>query len=262
MVMKTLCPACRSEWRAPITYGLPVAAVDLLEAEEKIWIGGCWIEPDAPTRHCFACDEDWRPRPVKSPRTRRDDMAVTALDEQTALVVVDIQRGVIGLATFQPTADIVERCSRLANAFRARSKPVVLVNVEWRPEIMLQPRADAKPPARTLTPDFAKLADELEADHARDIFITKRQWGAFYGTELDLQLRRRKVTGIVMCGIATSIGVESTARDAFERGYNLTFASDAMTDLFEDAHRNALTRIFQRIGEIGMTDEIIAKLGC
>jgi len=187
-------------------------------------------------------------------------MPVTALDERTALVVIDIQRSVIGLQTFQPTAGIVQRCSRLAKAFRQAAKPVVLVNVEWRPEIMLAPRADAKPPPRTPTPDFATLADDLEADPATDIFITKRQWGAFYGTELDLQLRRRKVTGIVMCGIATSIGVESTARDAFERGYNLTFASDAMTDLFEDAHRNALNRIFPRIGEIGTTDEIIAKV--
>ena len=187
-------------------------------------------------------------------------MAVTALDERTALVVIDIQRSVIGLQTFQPTAGIVQRCSRLAKAFRQAAKPVVLVNVEWRPEVMLTPRADAKPPPRTPTPDFATLADDLEADRASDIFITKRQWGAFYGTELDLQLRRRKVTGIVMCGIATSIGVESTARDAFERAYNLTFASDAMTDLFEDAHQNSLNRIFPRIGEIGTTDEIIAKL--
>jgi len=187
-------------------------------------------------------------------------MPVTALDERTALVVIDIQRSVIGLATFTPTAGVVDRCSRLARAFRQTGQPVVLVNVELRPEIMLAPRVDNKPPPRTFTPDFAKLADELEADPARDIFITKRQWGAFYGTELDLQLRRRKVTGIVMCGIATSIGVESTARDAFERGYNLTFASDAMTDLFEDAHQNALNLIFPRIGEIGTTAEILAKL--
>lgn len=188
-------------------------------------------------------------------------MPITALDARMALVVIDIQRGVVGLQTVHPASGVVERCASLAKAFRKAGKPVVLVNVEMKPEIRLQPRADAQPPARAPVPDFAKIVDDLEPDPARDIFITKRQWGAFYGTELDLQLRRRKITGIVMCGIATSIGVESTARDAYERGYNLTFASDAMSDLFEDAHRTALERIFPRIGEIGTTDEIIAKLG-
>lgn len=187
-------------------------------------------------------------------------MPITALDERTALVVIDIQRSVIGLQTFAPTAAIVEQCGRLAKAFRQAGKPVVLVNVEWRPEIMLHPRADTKPPPRTPTPDFAKLADELEADPARDIFITKRQWGAFYGTELDLQLRRRKVTGIVMCGIATSIGVESTARSAFEHGYNLTFASDAMTDSKDASHRHSLEHIFPRIGQVRTTEEIVDAL--
>lgn len=187
-------------------------------------------------------------------------MPITALDERAALVIIDIQRGVVGLQTAHPTTGVVERCARLAKAFRAAGQPVVLVNVELKPEIALQPRADLKPPPRTPVTDYHKIVDELEPDPRRDIFITKRQWGAFYGTELDLQLRRRKVTGIVMCGIATSIGVESTARDAYERGYHLTFASDAMTDLFEDAHANALTRVFPRIGEIGSAEDVVRML--
>ena len=92
------------------------------------------------------------------------------------------------------------------------------------------------------------------------MLIQKRQWGAFYGTDLDLQLRRRGISKIVLRGIATSIGVESTARDAWERSYNLTFASDAMTDLYADAHERSLSIIFPRIGEIGTTDEILGKL--
>jgi nicotinamidase-related amidase len=90
--------------------------------------------------------------------------------------------------------------------------------------------------------------------------VHKRQWGAFYGTDLDLQLRRRGVTNIVLCGISTSIGVESTARDAYERNYNLTFASDAMTDTNADAHDRSLRIIFPRMGEIGTTDEILENL--
>jgi nicotinamidase-related amidase len=87
------------------------------------------------------------------------------------------------------------------------------------------------------------------------------QWGAFYGTPLDLHLRRRRVTQIVLCGIATSIGVESTARAAHEHGYNLTLVIDAMTDRSAEAHQNSVERIFPRLGEIGATADVLSRLG-
>jgi nicotinamidase-related amidase len=90
--------------------------------------------------------------------------------------------------------------------------------------------------------------------------ITKRQWGAFFGTDLDLQLRRRRATGIVLAGIATSMGVESTARQAFEYGYNVTIAADAATDLNADAHARSLDWIFPMLAELGTTDEILSLL--
>jgi nicotinamidase-related amidase len=186
----------------------------------------------------------------------------TELDPRTALVLIDLQKGIMGLPTVHSTADIVANAARLAAAFRARNLPVVLVNVAFSPDRadMLKPRADVVPPVRTLTPDFSELVPELSAQPT-DIRITKRQWGAFYGTDLDLQLRRRGVTGIVLGGIATSIGVESTARAAFEHGYNLTFAADAMTDMKEFSHRNSIEHIFPRIGQVRTTAEIIAALG-
>jgi len=93
-----------------------------------------------------------------------------------------------------------------------------------------------------------------------DIVVTKRNWGAFFGTDLDLQLRRRGVTQIVLAGVATSIGVESTARAAHEHGYHVTLATDAMTDRDGDAHRNSIEKIFPRLGETGTTAEIIELL--
>ena len=189
-------------------------------------------------------------------------MPITALDPKTALVVIDMQRGIMGLPLVHSSADVLARVVALVDAFRKASHPVVLVNVAFSADRAdaLSPRVDAQPPVRTLPPDFSMLVDELHADPDRDIIITKRQWGAFYGTGLDLQLRRRHLTGIVLCGIATSIGVESTARAAYEHGYNLTFASDAMTDMYQDAHDNALTRIFPRMGEVDTTAAILAKL--
>jgi nicotinamidase-related amidase len=102
--------------------------------------------------------------------------------------------------------------------------------------------------------------DQLSG-HPEDIVVTKRNWGAFHGTDLDGHLRRRGITQIVLTGIATSIGVESTARAAYEHGYNVTLATDAMTDLSADSDEHALTRIFPRLGETGTTAEIIALLG-
>lgn len=188
-------------------------------------------------------------------------MPITALDPKSALVVIDMQKGIVGRPLVHTAVSVTENAVRLVNAFRGKSLPVVLVRVGWSADggDAIKTRNEA-PPAGDLPKDFFEYIDELGADPSRDILIHKRQWGAFYGTDLDLQLRRRGVTNIVLCGIATSIGVESTARGAYERAYNLTFASDAMTDMNADAHDRALRIIFPRMGEIGNTSEILAKL--
>ncbi|MBV8244498.1 MAG: hydrolase [Candidatus Eremiobacteraeota bacterium] len=187
-------------------------------------------------------------------------MAVTALDRNVALVVIDIQKGIVRRQLAHPVDDVVQNVVRLVESFRAKERPVALVHVGWSKGggDALHARTEPQPAAGPLPEDFFEYVDALRADPERDILIHKRQWGAFYGTDLDLQLRRRGVTNIVLCGIATSIGVESTARDAWERGYNLTFVSDAMTDMNADAHERALRIIFPRIGEIGTTQEVLA----
>jgi nicotinamidase-related amidase len=189
-------------------------------------------------------------------------MPITTLDPNTALVVIDIQKGIVTRPSVHPVSDVLLNVVRLVDAFRAKGRPVVLVRVGWSPgrADAISARAESMPPQGALPSNFFEYADELKADASRDILIHKRQWGAFYGTDLDLQLRRRSITNIVLCGISTSIGVESTARDAWERSYNLTFASDAMTDTSAEAHDRALQIIFPRIGEIGSVDEILAKL--
>jgi nicotinamidase-related amidase len=93
-----------------------------------------------------------------------------------------------------------------------------------------------------------------------DIEVTKRQWGAFYGTDLELQLRRRGIDTIVLCGISTNIGVESTARNAWELGFNLVIAEDACSAASSEQHQGSMTNIFPRIGRVRSTDEILAAL--
>jgi nicotinamidase-related amidase len=127
---------------------------------------------------------------------------------------------------------VVKNTAAIAEAFRKNGMPVFLARVAPSPDgkDALRPIVDAPWPAQTPPPGWADIVPEL-GPKPGDFVITKHQWGAFYGTELDLQLRRRGMATIVMCGIATNIGVESTARFAYEYGYNQIFAEDAMSAL-------------------------------
>ncbi len=188
-------------------------------------------------------------------------MKPTALDPHTAFVVIDLQKGITRLPTIHPTGPVVANAARLAAAFRSESLPVVLVRVAFSTDEAdrLRLRVANARPIVPLPPDYAQLEAALDRQ-PKDIIVIKRQWGAFYGTDLDLQLRRRRVTGIVLAGIATSMGVESTARQAFEHGYNVTIAADAVTDLNAEAHARSLEWVFPMLGEVGTTDDIIALL--
>jgi nicotinamidase-related amidase len=182
------------------------------------------------------------------------------LEPKSALVLVDLQRGVVGLPTAHPGQDVVANAVRLAEAFRAEGLPVVQVRIDFAPDggDVLHTRTDQPGPSG-LPADWAEPVPEL-AGHPTDLVVTKHQWGAFHGTDLDLQLRRRGVTGIVLGGISTSIGVESTARAAHEHGYHVVTVSDAMTDLHLDAHQNSLRRIFPRLSEVDTTEAVLAAL--
>jgi nicotinamidase-related amidase len=185
-------------------------------------------------------------------------MALTTLDPKPALVVIDLQKGIMTIPAAHPVDEVVERAARLAAAFRRSKLPVVLVNVKGaapgRTEAGRSQQSRFTPP-----PDWADLADELDAQPG-DHRITKLRWGAFHDTSLDAHLRDLDVTQVVLAGVATSIGVESTARSAYEHGYHVVLATDAMTDTDAAAHDNSVTRIFPRLGETVTTSEIIDML--
>jgi nicotinamidase-related amidase len=157
-------------------------------------------------------------------------MPAITIDQRSALVLIDLQKGILALPTLLSQDDVKNRARRLAAAFRATALPVVRVKVAFSAD------GGDLPPGRALVP------------------------GPFTGTELDLQLRRRGVTQIVLAGISTSIGVESTARSAWENSYNLIFAEDAITDVDAASHTHAFTKIFPHLGEIATTQQIIDTL--
>jgi nicotinamidase-related amidase len=181
-------------------------------------------------------------------------MPLTTLDTSAALVLIDLQKGVVGIPTAHPGAEIVERAARLARAFRGRNLPVVLVRVTG----MAPGRTEAGT-RRPFPPDFAELVPELE-QQPEDYVVTKERVGAFIGTSLDEYLRGRGVTQIFLAGIATGSGVEATGRSAYDAGYNVVFVVDAMTDRSADTHRHSVETVFPRIGETVTTDDLVERL--
>lgn len=182
----------------------------------------------------------------------------------TALILIDLQKGIVSrpLAP-HPGAQVVTIAKDLAGRFRGAGAPVVLVNVGFSADFKdaLRQSVDQPftPPAGGFPPDFSELADGLA--QPGDIRITKRQWGAFYGTELDLQLRRRGVQTIVLAGIATNIGVESTARQAWEHGYNLVIAEDATSGMSAEMHAFSMENIMPRLAKVTKAAEINLAAG-
>ncbi|MDR3369210.1 isochorismatase family cysteine hydrolase [Rhodoferax sp.] len=182
-------------------------------------------------------------------------MTVTTLDPKSALITIDLQLGIVSIPSVHPMGAVVKHVRELTEAFRRHGLPVVLVNVAGgAPGRSEQPRAH-----REFAPGWADLIPELN-QQPQDHLVTKRTPGAFTNTGLDAYLRASGVTQVVIVGVATSNGVEATARQAYELGFNITFATDAMTDRDAEAHHNSVTRIFPRIGETGTTQEVIDLL--
>jgi nicotinamidase-related amidase len=179
-------------------------------------------------------------------------VTITTFDPVAALLVVDLQNGIVGMPTTDPIAEIVHNAARLAEQFRSHDLPVILIKVDGAaPGRAEQSRAPGE-----LPPGWTDLIPELNRQPG-DHVVTKRTWGAFTNTDLERHLRQLGVTQVVIAGVSTSAGVESTARHAHELGFNVALAVDAMTDRSADAQHNSLTRIFPRLGETGTTQEII-----
>jgi len=182
-------------------------------------------------------------------------VTVTTLDAKTALIVVDLQKGIVSRPIAPPMDGVVKQAVALTEAFRGHGLPVVLVNVaggaQGRTE---QPRGHMQ-----FAEGWTDLIPELNRQ-PRDHVVTKHTPGAFTNTDLEAHLKALEVTQVVIVGVATSNGVEVTARQAYELGFNVTLATDAMTDGRADAHAWSLTRVFPRIGETGTTRDILDLL--
>jgi nicotinamidase-related amidase len=181
----------------------------------------------------------------------------------TALILIDLQNGITRYSTAPHAAPaVIANGVRLAERCRAAGATVILVRVAFAADgsDRLRTPTDAQPPAAAPSADWSEIVSEL-GPKAGDIVVTKRQWGAFYGTDLELHLRRRGVGTIVIGGISTNFGVESTARDAWERAFAMVFVEDAMSAMSAEAHAFAVANIFPRLGRVRSTNDVLKALG-
>ena len=191
-------------------------------------------------------------------------MADLTLDPATtALVAIDLQHGIVNLETVpHKSADVVDNTAKIANALRLKGGVAIFVRVTNSEDgsDALKPTTDIVPPVAPPRPTYwAELVPKLGVKQT-DIVVTKRQWGAFYGTDLEMHLRRRGIKTIILTGISTNIGVESTARDAYERGFDQVFVEDATAALNVDAHKGSFG-LFGRIGRVRSTEQVLDAIG-
>ncbi len=198
-----------------------------------------------------------------SPRKARTDgkqlVMISLPASRTALILIDLQKGIVRRPVVPFTGEVVvERSQKLAARFRAAGSLVILVNVAFAPDFADAVRTEVdrplSPPAGGFAPDWTELVEGLA--EPTDLLVTKRQWGAFYGTGLDLQLRRRGIETVVIGGIATNMGVESTARAAHEHGYGVVIAEDLTATFSEAMQRFACDNIFPMLGRVTTSDLI------
>ncbi|WP_159499295.1 cysteine hydrolase family protein [Microbacterium sp. 18062] len=179
---------------------------------------------------------------------------IDALDPAVALVVVDLQRGTVSGPVTPPADTIVRNARSLADAFRAAGLPVVRAS------------ATGVPPGRTDYGGARPLPegwnDPLEdfpvADG--DIVVERTTWSAFAGGPLHERLRDLGVTQVVVVGLATSFGVESTARGAYDLGYSVAVVTDAVGDRSEASHDHTLTGVLPALAQTGATADVLASL--
>lgn len=189
------------------------------------------------------------------------DQQLTLDPARTALVLIDLQNSNVKHELAPHSAeDVVGNCVLLAQEMRERGGLVIYVHVLLNELPQVPADAPLRPQgAPAAPPDASWLAPEAGVE-AQDLVIVKRQWGAFYGTELEQQLRRRGIDTLVMGGIATNFGVESTARAAYDFGFKLVFAEDAMSSFDADAHHFACGNIFPKMGRVRTTRTLIDVL--
>jgi nicotinamidase-related amidase len=188
-------------------------------------------------------------------------MAEIQLDPQkTALVIIDLQNAIVGMNTAPYSADqVVENSKKLAEAFRVHGAPVVYVRVDLN-DFTRHPVDAPNNMGSTPPPAVASEIAPSAGFQNGDILVTKRHWGAFAGTDLEQQLKTRGIDTVILTGISTNSGVESTARQGTGLGFAFVIVEDACTGQDAEQHRFAFEKTFPRLTRVRTTAEVLTAV--
>lgn len=187
--------------------------------------------------------------------------------EKTALVIIDLQKGIAGREGFAPYSaqEVLAKNQEIVASLKNTDALIVFVHVKNYGGEALKPKTDSPIVSSgqvKLSEDFSDfiLPEAYDKGYNNVIHVAKHNWGAFYGTDLDVQLRRRGIDEIILGGIATTIGCDTTAREAFQRGYQVIAIEDAMTDFNGQLHQGIVEGIFPRLGRVRSTQEVLKMI--
>ena len=180
----------------------------------------------------------------------------------TALVLVDLQNFTLAMQTVpHTTREVLANSIRLAEACRRAGILVVLVRVGHDDNKMPHPapKTDSTFGGFQQSPDAKEIPAELGPKPA-DVIIDKYNWGAFYGTNLDTHLRRRGIDTLIVGGLVTSVGVDTTMRQAQERGYHQVLVEDATAAMSLEEHQYVISIIAPRLSRVRPTDDVLEAI--
>src|ERR1700731_1425764 len=178
--------------------------------------------------------------------------------KKTALVLIDLQNAIVGMSPVPHTAaQVVENSRKLAEAFRVQGAPVVYVRVDLNDFMKLPVDQPHNLGDKPLPAAASEITPSAGFQHG-DILVTKRHWGAFAGTDLEQQLKSRGIDTVVLTGISTNVGVESTARQGTGLGFAFVLVEDACSAQDAEQHRYAFEEIFPRLTRVRTTGEVLA----
>jgi nicotinamidase-related amidase len=180
----------------------------------------------------------------------------------TALVLIDLQGAIVARELAPHTAsDVLSRSASLAARCRAAGATVVYVRVDLNNFRRLPVDQSMSGPQGAPPPASASEIVPEAGKQEGDLLITKRFWGAFIGTELEAELRKRGIETVVLGGIATNYGVESTAREGAALGFHMVVVEDISSSLSADMHRFPFEFVFPRLGRVRSVADVVAALG-
>lgn len=184
---------------------------------------------------------------------------------KTAYLAIDLQDGILNNGVLAPySSDAVLLASdQLAETFKNTEALITLVNVDATSFHYLHPARYTREQPIKVPDSYMQLSMAIATDDTASnvVTVTKHNPGAFFGTDLDLQLRRRGIDTIILSGLTTSNGVYATALDAFQHGYQLYIVEDATSDRDPDLHHLFFDKLYPKLGTVVTLDQVFSMIG-